>query len=133
MEGVPTGDIPEDGRLASVWLEARNETNSKGSNWTAVELYSNGVIESFTYGDYEYMSETDEEATWDNHDYRLFTGIVLKDIPQYLFLEGSFLIFSDVDPITPDVDFGGLTEVASFLNYAMVTIASKLYLSLIHI
>ena len=127
MEGVPTGDIPEDGRLASVWLEARNETNSKGSNWTAVELYSNGVIESFTYGDYEYMSETDEEATWDNHDYRLFTGIVLKDIPQYLFLEGSFLIFSDVDPITPDVDFGGLTEVANFLNYAMVTIASKLY------
>ena len=127
MEGVPTGDIPGDGRFASVWLEARNETGSRGYNWTAVELYSNGVIESFVYGDYEYMSETEEEATWANHDYRLFTGIILKDIPRYLFLEGTFVIFTDEDLITPDVDFGGLTEVANFLNYAMVTVASKLY------
>ena len=73
---------------AAFWLEVRNETTSD-RNWTVVEFHATEPIDSIVYGDYEYYTEDGRGATWSDHDYRLFTGLEIQNMPESLVLEGN--------------------------------------------
>ena len=98
VKGVPVCNLDQSGNEvcldelnmpeASVWLEVRNESTPE-KNWTVIEFHSTEPIESIVYGDYEYYTEDGRSATWTDHDYKLFTGLELKDLPENLVLEGN--------------------------------------------
>ena len=73
---------------ASLWLEVRNESTPE-KNWTVIEFHSTESVESIVYGDYEYYTEDGRSATWSDHDYKLFTGLEISDLPESLVLEGN--------------------------------------------
>ena len=106
----------------SLWLEVRNESTDE-QNRTVVEFSSAQRLKSFVYGDYEYLSSTDAGAAWGEHDYRVFTSVVMQDLPEHVLLEGSFTLFSDDSP-PPVQDLGNL--VGDFLNNMMFALADKL-------
>ncbi|HJM17562.1 MAG TPA: hypothetical protein QGI59_03540, partial [Candidatus Poseidoniia archaeon] len=98
VKGVPVCNLDQSGNEvcldelnmpeASVWLEVRNESTPE-KNWTVIEFHSTEPIESIVYGDYEYYTEDGRSATWTDHDYKLFTGLEIKDLPENLVLEGN--------------------------------------------
>ena len=90
----------------SLWLEVRNESTDE-QNRTVVEFSSTQRLKSLVYGDYEYLSSTEVGAAWGEHDYRIFTGVVMQDLPQHVLLEGSFTLFDD-DSLPPLQDLGNL-------------------------
>ena len=132
LEGIPSCDrglLPgepfaclSDRPGTSLWLEVRNESTDE-QNRTVVEFSSTQRLKSFVYGDYEYLSSTDVGAAWGEHDYRVFTGVVMRDLPEHVLLEGSFTLFSDDSP-PPVQDLGNL--VGDFLNNMMFALADKL-------
>jgi hypothetical protein len=132
LEGIPScdrGAAPgetfaclSDRPGTSLWLEVRNESTDE-QNRTVVEFSSAQRLKSFVYGDYEYLSSTDAGAAWGEHDYRVFTSVVMQDLPEHVLLEGSFTLFSDDSP-PPVQDLGNL--VGDFLNNMMFALADKL-------
>ena len=98
ITGVPVCKVNESGDeicldelnmpKASLWLEVRNESTSD-KNWTVIEFHSTEPIESIVYGDYEYYTEDGRGATWLDHDYQLFTGLEITDLPESFVLEGN--------------------------------------------
>jgi hypothetical protein len=132
LEGIPSCDrglLPgepfaclSDRPGTSLWLEVRNESTDE-QNRTVVEFSSTQRLKSFVYGDYEYLSSTDAGAAWGEHDYRIFTGVLMQDLPQHVLLEGSFMLFDD-DSLPPVQDLGNL--VGDFLNNMMFALADKL-------
>ena len=98
VKGVPVCAIDQEGNEicldelnmpeASLWLEVRNESTSE-RNWTVIKFHSTESIESIVYGDYQYYTEDGRSATWLDHDYKLFTGLEIKDLPESLILEGN--------------------------------------------
>ena len=132
LEGIPSCDrglLPgepfaclSDRPGTSLWLEVRNESTDE-QNRTVVEFSSTQRLKSLVYGDYEYLSSTEVGAAWGEHDYRIFTGVVMQDLPQHVLLEGSFTLFDD-DSLPPVQDLGNL--VGDFLNNMMFALASKL-------
>ncbi|MFL2926938.1 MAG: hypothetical protein ACJZ3J_04470, partial [Candidatus Poseidoniales archaeon] len=118
VEGVPVCEIilggdeiclnelnmPE----ASLWLEVRNESTSE-RNWTVIEFHTTESIDSIVYGDYEYYTEDGREPTWSDHDYKLFTGLEITNLPESLVLQGNLNLddsndnaFDDADPTAVD-------------------------------
>ncbi len=99
INGVPVCSIGQSGEevcldelnmpQASLWLEVRNETESRGENWTVVEFHSTETVDSVIYGDYEYYTEDGRSVSWSDHDYKLFTGLEIKNLPESLVLEGN--------------------------------------------
>ena len=118
VEGVPVCEIDLGGNEvcldelnmpeASLWLEVRNESTSE-ENWTVIEFHSTQSIDSIVYGDYEYYTEDGREPTWNNHDYKLFTGLEITNLPESLILQGNLNLddsndngFVNTDPTTVD-------------------------------
>ena len=118
IEGVPVCEINLGGDEvcldelnmpeASLWLEVRNESTSE-RNWTVIEFHSTQSIDSIVYGDYEYYTEDGREPTWSNHDYKLFTGLEITNLPESLVLQGNLKLddsndnaFDDQDPTAVD-------------------------------
>ena len=97
-------NLPE----ASLWLEVRNESTSE-QNWTVIEFHSTQPIDSIVYGDYEYYTEDGREPTWNDHDYKLFTGLKITNLPESLTLQGNLKLddsndndFVNTDPTAVD-------------------------------
>jgi len=98
ITGVPVCSVGEGGAIvclddlnmqnAAFWLEVRNETTAD-RNWTVIEFHATEAIETIIYGDYEYYSEDGRGATWSDHDYQLFTGLEIHNMPANLILEGN--------------------------------------------
>ncbi len=129
IEGLPYGDLEHpDHEMTSLFLEINNESASEDEPWTVAELQSTGsyAIKSLKYWDYEYYSENAFiPATYENHSYHKYLYTEAYDIPPKLYLEGSFNLLGNSDPIT---DFDELTNtVGDFINEIILRIASKLY------
>ena len=118
VEGVPVCEINEGGDEvcldelnmpeASLWLEVRNESTAE-RNWTVIEFHSTQSIDSIVYGDYEYYTEDGREPTWSDHDYKLFTGLEISNLPESLVLQGNLNLddsndnaFNNTDPTAVD-------------------------------
>ena len=118
VEGVPVCEINLGGDEiclnelnmpeASLWLEVRNESTSE-RNWTVIEFHTTESIDSIVYGDYEYYTEDGREPTWSDHDYKLFTGLEITNLPESLVLQGNLNLddsndnaFDDADPTAVD-------------------------------
>ena len=86
---------------ASLWLEVRNESTSE-RNWTVIEFHSTQSIDSIVYGDYEYYTEDGRDPTWSDHDYKLFTGLEITNLPENLILQGNLKLDD-----SNDNSFGG--------------------------
>jgi hypothetical protein len=93
---------------ASLWLEVRNESTAE-RNWTVIEFHSTQSIDSIVYGDYEYYTEDGREPTWSDHDYKLFTGLEITNLPESLVLQGNLNLddsndnaFNNTDPTAVD-------------------------------
>ena len=105
---------------ASLWLEVRNESTAE-RNWTVIEFHSTQSIDSIVYGDYEYYTEDGREPTWSDHDYKLFTGLEITNLPESLVLQGNLNLddsndnaFNNTDPTAVDDSaVGGLILLAS--------------------
>ena len=61
------------------------------------------------YGDYEYYTEDGREPTWEDHDYKLFTGLEITNLPESLVLQGNLNLddsndnaFNNTDPTAVD-------------------------------
>lgn len=118
VEGVPVCEINQGGDEvcldelnmpeASLWLEVRNESTPE-RNWTVIEFHSTQSIDSIVYGDYEYYTEDGREPTWSDHDYKLFTGLEITNLPESLVLQGNLNLddsndnaFNNTDPTAVD-------------------------------
>ena len=118
VEGVPVCEISPGGDEvclnelnmpeASLWLEVRNESTSD-RNWTVIEFHTTQSIDSIVYGDYEYYTEDGREPTWSDHDYKLFTGLEISNLPESLVLQGNLNLddsndnaFDNSDPTAVD-------------------------------
>ena len=118
LKGVPVCEIDLSGDEvclddlnmpeASLWLEVRNESTSE-RNWTVIEFHSTQSIDSLVYGDYEYYTEDGREPSWADHDYKLFTGLEITNLPENLVLQGNLKLddsndnsFVDTDPTAVD-------------------------------
>ena len=93
---------------ASLWLEVRNESTAE-RNWTVIEFHSTQSIDSIVYGDYEYYTEDGREPTWSDHDYKLFTGLEITNLPESIVLQGNLNLddsndnaFNNTDPTAVD-------------------------------
>ena len=106
VEGVPVCEVNQEGDEvclnelnmpeASLWLEVRNESTSE-QNWTVIEFHSTQSIDSIVYGDYEYYTEDGREPTWSDHDYKLFTGLEITNLPESLILQGNLKLDNSND------------------------------------
>ena len=118
VKGVPVCEISSEGNEvcldelnmpeASLWLEVRNESTSE-RNWTVIEFHSTQPIDSVVYGDYEYYTEDGREPTWEDHDYKLFTGLEITNLPESLVIQGNLNLddsndnpFANTDPTAVD-------------------------------
>ncbi len=118
VEGLPVCEIDLTGNEfcldelnmpeASLWLEVRNESTSE-KNWTVIEFHSTQSIDSIVYGDYEYYTEDGRDPTWADHDYKLFTGLEITNLPESLILQGNLKLdtsnendFLNTDPTAVD-------------------------------
>jgi len=129
VEGLPYGDLGHPGHdRTSLFLEINNASASEDDPWTVAELQATGnyAIRSVRYWDYEYFSENEfVPATYENHSYHKYLYLEVHDIPAKLYLEGSFHLLGNNDPIT---DFDEVTNtVGDFINEVILRIASKLY------
>ena len=129
IEGLPYGDLGHpDHNQTSLFLEINNESISDDEPWTVAELRSTGnyALRSVRYWDYEYYSENAFiPATYENHSFHKYLYLEVHDIPPNLYLEGSFHLLSNNDPVT---NFDEVSNtVGDFINELILRIASKLY------
>ena len=138
ITGVPVCEINSSGEevclddlgmpQASFWLEVRNESTSE-KNWTVVEFHAMESIESIIYGDYEYYTEDGRGASWDDHDYKLFTGLEIRNLPANLILEGNLKLDesggSDI-PINDNTENLDSSLVGGFISDLLVGLAGRI-------
>ena len=138
ITGVPVCSIEESGeevcldelnmQNAAFWLEVRNESTAD-RNWTVVEFHATEPIDSIVYGDYEYYTVDGRGATWSDHDYRLFTGLEIQNMPENLVIEGNLKLDETGGSTIPvnntagDVD-GSL--VSGFISDILLGLASRI-------
>ncbi|MEC8875650.1 MAG: hypothetical protein VYE50_03685, partial [Candidatus Thermoplasmatota archaeon] len=138
ITGVPVCSIEESGeevcldelnmQNAAFWLEVRNESTAD-RNWTVVEFHATESIDSIVYGDYEYYTEDGRGATWSDHDYRLFTGLEIQNMPENLVIEGNLKLDETGGSTIPvnntegDVD-GSL--VSGFISDILLGLAGRI-------
>ena len=113
---------------ASFWLEVRNESTSE-RNWTVVEFHAMEPIDSIIYGDYEYFTEDGRDPAWDDHDYKLFTGLEIKHLPANLLLEGNLKLDesggTDIPINGDDEDVDG-NAVGGLISDLLVGLAGRI-------
>ena len=138
ITGVPVCSIKESGeevcldelnmQNAAFWLEVRNETTAD-RNWTVVEFHATEPIDSIVYGDYEYYTEDGRGATWSDHDYRLFTGLEIQNMPESLVLEGNLKLDetggSNI-PINNDDEDLNANLVGGFISDVLLGLAGRI-------
>ena len=138
ITGVPVCSIEESGeevcldelnmQNAAFWLEVRNESTAD-RDWTVVEFHATEPIDSIVYGDYEYYTVDGRGATWSDHDYRLFTGLEIQNMPENLVIEGNLKLDETGGSTIPvnntagDVD-GSL--VSGFISDILLGLASRI-------
>ena len=138
ITGVPVCSIEESGeevcldelnmQNAAFWLEVRNESTAD-RNWTVVEFHATEPIDLIVYGDYEYYTVDGRGATWSDHDYRLFTGLEIQNMPENLVIEGNLKLDETGGSTIPvnntagDVD-GSL--VSGFISDILLGLASRI-------
>ena len=138
ITGVPVCSIEESGeevcldelnmQNAAFWLEVRNESTAD-RNWTVVEFHATEPIDSIVYGDYEYYTVDGRGATWSDHDYRLFTGLEIQNMPENLVIEGNLKLDETGGSTIPvnntagDVD-GSL--VSGFISDILLGLANRI-------
>ena len=113
---------------ASLWLEVRNESTSE-RNWTVIEFHSTEPIESIVYGDYEYYTEDERGATWDDHDYQLFTGLEIYNLPENLVLEGNLQLDESggsTIPVNDDVTSIDSSLVGGLISDLLIGLAGRI-------
>ena len=113
---------------ASLWLEVRNESTSE-RNWTVIEFHSTEPIESIVYGDYEYYTEDERGATWDDHDYQLFTGLEIYNLPESLVLEGNLQLDESggsTIPVNDDVTSIDSSLVGGLISDLLIGLAGRI-------
>ncbi len=113
---------------ASFWLEVRNESTAE-KNWTVVEFHATEPVESIIYGDYEYYTEDGRGATWADHDYRLFTGLEIKDLPENLVLEGNLKLDESggsTIPVNDNPDNLDSSLVGGFISDILLGLAGRI-------
>ena len=138
VEGVPVCSIDLTGNevclnelnmpQASLWIEVRNETTPE-RNWTVIEFHSTESVDSIIYGDYEYYTEDGRAATWSDHDYRLFTGLEIIDLPESLVLEGNLRLDEtggSTVPVDDDPESIDSSLVGGFLSDILLGLAGRI-------
>jgi len=138
ITGVPVCKVNESGDeicldelnmpKASLWLEVRNESTSD-KNWTVIEFHSTEPIESIVYGDYEYYTEDGRGATWLDHDYQLFTGLEITDLPESFVLEGNLQLDESGGssiPVNDDVTSIDSSLVGGLISDLLIGLAGRI-------
>ncbi|HIF37533.1 MAG: hypothetical protein CXT75_04160 [Methanobacteriota archaeon] len=138
ITGVPVCKVDESGDeiclnelnmpKASLWLEVRNESTSD-KNWTVIEFHSTEPIESIVYGDYEYYTEDGRGATWLDHDYQLFTGLEITDLPESFVLEGNLQLDESGRssiPVNDDVTSIDSSLVGGLISDLLIGLAGRI-------
>ena len=138
ITGVPVCKVDESGDeicldelnmpKASLWLEVRNESTSD-KNWTVIEFHSTEPIESIVYGDYEYYTEDGRGATWLDHDYQLFTGLEITDLPESFVLEGNLQLDESgrsTIPVNDDVTSIDSSLVGGLISDLLIGLAGRI-------
>ena len=138
ITGVPVCSIEESGeevcldelnmQNAAFWLEVRNETTAD-RNWTVVEFHATEPVDSIVYGDYEYYTEDGRGATWSDHDYRLFTGLEIQNMPENLILEGNLKLDEtggSTIPINNDDEDLNANLVGGFISDILLGLAGRI-------
>ena len=138
ITGVPVCEIDDSGDeiclnelnmpKASLWLEVRNESTSE-RNWTVIEFHSTEPIESIVYGDYEYYTEDERGATWLDHDYQLFTGLEITNLPESLVLEGNLQLDESggsTIPVNDDVTSIDSSLVGGLISDLLIGLAGRI-------
>ena len=138
ITGVPICEVDESGDeicldelnmpKASLWLEVRNESTSE-RNWTVIEFHSTEPIESIVYGDYEYYTEDERGATWDDHDYQLFTGLEITDLPESFVLEGNLQLDESGGssiPVNDDVTSIDSSLIGGLISDLLIGLAGRI-------
>ena len=113
---------------ASFWLEVRNESTSE-KNWTVIEFHATEPIESIIYGDYEYYTEDGRAPSWDDHDYKLFTGLEIKNLPANFILEGNLKLDESggsTIPVNDDTDNLDSSLVGGFISDILLGLAGRI-------
>jgi len=138
ITGVPVCSIEESGeevcldelnmQNAAFWLEVRNESTAD-RNWTVVEFHATEPIDSIVYGDYEYYTEDGRGATWSDHDYRLFTGMEIQNMPENLVIEGNLKLDETGGSTIPVNNTDGDVDaslVSGFISDILLGLASRI-------
>ena len=113
---------------ASLWLEVRNESTPE-RNWTVIEFHATESVDSIIYGDYEYYTEDGRSATWSDHDYKLFTGLEIKELPESLILEGNLKLDESggsTIPVNDDPTSIDGSLVGGFLSDILLGLAGRI-------
>jgi len=112
---------------ASLWLEVRNESTSE-RNWTVIEFHSTQPIDSIIYGDYEYYTEDGREPKWSDHDYKLFTGLEITNLPENLILQGNLKLddSNDNDFVNTDPTAVDESAVGSLISDLLLGLAGRI-------
>jgi hypothetical protein len=113
---------------ASLWLEVRNES-TEDRNWTVIEFHSTEPIESIVYGDYEYYTDDGRGATWLDHDYQLFTGLEITNLPESLVLEGNLQLDESggsTIPVNDDVTDIDSSLVGGLISDLLIGLAGRI-------